>query len=85
VLRVGGSAPAHDSDTPGEQPAQLRIQVRSDARLEIVWVGHALVGEVARELHRDPPRAPSDVGILQFKREVVRFLDTALASSYRAG
>ena len=63
----------------------LRIEVRPDARLQIVWVGHALVGEIARELHRDDPRAPNEVGVLSFKREVVRFLDAALGSSFRAG
>jgi len=87
VLRVGGATPERDGDgalLPAEQPAQLRIEVRADARLQTVWVAHALVGELARELHRDPPRAPSEVGILAFKREVVRFLQAALASSYRA-
>ena len=61
----------------------LTSQVRADARLQIVWVGHALIGELARELHRDEPRAPSELGVLGFKREVVRFLEAALASSYR--
>lgn len=87
VLRVAG-APERDGDgalIPSEQPAQLRIEVRPDARLQIVWVGHALVGHVARELHRDDPRAPNELGVLSFKREVVRFLDAALGSSYRAG
>jgi hypothetical protein len=86
VLRVAGSDRSDESAmVPSEQPAQLRIEVRADARIEIVYVGHALVGEVAREIHRDAPRAPSDVGILQFKREVVSFLDAALGSSFRAG
>ena len=87
VLRVAGATPERDdaAPIPAEQPAQLRIEVRPDARLQIVWVGHALVGEVARELHRDDPRAPSEVGVLSFKREVVRFLEAALGSSFRAG
>jgi hypothetical protein len=88
VLRVAGATPERDGEgapIPAEQPAQLRIEVRPDARLQIVWVGHALVGEVARELVRDDPRAPSEVGVLSFKREVVRFLDAALGSSFRAG
>jgi len=85
VLRVAGAVPDRGGgDLPSEQPAQLRIEVRADARLQIVWVGHALVGEIPRELFRDAPRAPSELGVLSFKREVVRFLDAALASSYRA-
>ena len=84
VLKVAGATDP-GGDVPAEQPAQLRVEVRPDARLQIVWVGHALVGEVARELHRDEPRAPSELGVLSFKREVVRFLDAALGSSYRAG
>ncbi|MCB9560429.1 MAG: hypothetical protein H6709_06075 [Kofleriaceae bacterium] len=86
VLRIGGTSADRDGDgalLPAEQPAQLRIEVRADARLQIVWVGHALIGELARELHRDEPRAPSELGVLGFKREVVRFLEAALASSYR--
>jgi hypothetical protein len=85
VLRVA-AGPGADVDAalvPAEQAAQLRIEVRPDARLQIVWIGHALVGEVPRELHRDPPRAPSEVGVLGFKRELVRFLEAALGSSYR--
>jgi len=86
VLRVAGMARGPDDvDAVSEQPAQLRIEVRSDARLQIVWVGHAGVSELPHELHRDQPRAPSELGILGFKREVVRFLDAARASSYRAG
>ncbi len=87
VMRVGGTAPDRDGDgalLPAEQPAQLRIEVRADARLQIVWVAHALVDELARELRRDEPRTPGEVGILAFKREVVHFLSAALASSYRA-
>jgi hypothetical protein len=76
VLRVAGSE--------SEQPAELRVEVRADARLEIVWLGHATPGATARELHREPARAPCEVGVIAFKREVVRFLDAALASSYRA-
>lgn len=88
VLRVAGLTGDRNGDgalAPAEQPAQLRIEVRADARLQMVWVGHALVGEVGRELHRDDPKAPNEVGIVTFKREVVRFLDAARASSYRAG
>jgi hypothetical protein len=76
VLRVAGS--------DAEQPAELRVEVRADARLDVVWMAHALVGATARELHREPARAPCEVGVIAFKREVVRFLDAALASSYRA-
>src|SRR5687768_12010453 len=45
VLRVAGAADG-DGASPAEQPAQLRIEVRADARLQIVWIGHALVGEL---------------------------------------
>ncbi len=83
VLRVAGQPRGDDAEAVTEQAAQLRIEVRADARLQIVWIGHALVGDVPRELHRDTPRAPSEVGVLGFKREVVRFLDAALGSSYR--
>lgn len=86
VLRVGGATAEREGGlVPAEEPAQLRIEVRPDARLAIVWLGHALAGEAAPELHREPPRAPAELGVLSFKREVVRFLDAALASSYRAG
>lgn len=87
VLRIGGATPDRDGDgalLPSEQPAQLRIEVRADARIQTIWVAHALVGELPRELQRDDARAPSEVGILQFKREVVRFLQAALGSSYRS-
>lgn len=84
VLRIAGLARG-DDDSVAEQPAQLRIEVRADARLQIVWVSHAPLGELPHELHRDPPRAPSEVGVVTFKRELVRFLDAARASSYRAG
>lgn len=85
VLRVAGHARGDDPDAVSEQPAQLRIEVRADARLQIVWLGHAAIGDSPRELHRDQPRAPSELGVLMFKRELVRFLDAARASSYRAG
>lgn len=86
VLRVAGVARgADDPDAPAEQPAQLRIEVLPDARLQIVWVGHAPLGDHPRELHRDAPRAPSEVGVLAFKRELVKFLDAARGTSFRAG
>jgi len=85
VLRVAGVGHRGDPDAASEQPAQLRIEVCADARLQIVWVGHAPDGELPAVLHRDQPRAPSELGVLSFKRELVRFLDAARASSYRAG
>lgn len=87
VLKIGGAGDRDEGGgaVPAEQPAQLRIEVRSDARLQIVWVGHALVGELSREIQRGDPCAPSELGVLGFKREVVQFLDAALGSSYRSG